>query len=204
MDRQATVPLQTARSRYPQGDRFLLTFKAKPGQRESAEEEVRAAMRKIRRTPPGAEDDFSLSSPDQIIKQFNQITGLIVIVSIAISGLGLLVGGIGVMNIMLVSVTERTREIGVRKALGARRSDITLQFLVEATALTAVGGILGIAFSIAVTTLVAALVPSLPSETPAWAIIAGLSTSIAVGVFFGVWPATKAARLDPVEALRYE
>jgi putative ABC transport system permease protein len=116
----------------------------------------------------------------------------------------LLVGGIGVMNIMLVSVTERTREIGVRKALGARRRDIIGQFLAEAAALTGTGGVLGIAIAIGATFLIGYLVPSLPSAVPLWAVIAGLSTSVAVGVFFGVWPAVKAARLDPVDALRYE
>jgi putative ABC transport system permease protein len=125
-------------------------------------------------------------------------------VSIAISALGLLVGGIGVMNIMLVSVTERTREIGVRKAIGARRSDIVAQFLMEAMTLTGVGGALGILFAVLVTLLIGALVPALPSEVPAWAVVAALGVSVAIGLFFGVWPAVKAARLDPVEALRYE
>ncbi len=204
IDRQATAPLATIRLRYPQLDRFFITVKAKSGLRDSAFEEARATLRKIRRVPNGIDDDFSITTPDSIIKQFDTITGLIVLVSIAISGLGLLVGGIGVMNIMLVSVTERTKEIGIRKALGARRFDIITQFLIEAIALTGAGGILGIIISIAVTALVSALVPSLPSETPSWAIVAGLGVSVAVGLFFGVWPATKASRLDPVEALRYE
>ncbi|MCX6593974.1 MAG: ABC transporter permease [Acidobacteria bacterium] len=204
IDRQATAPLATIRLRYPQLDRFFITVKAKSGLRDSAFEEARATLRKIRRVPNGIDDDFNISTPDSIIKQFDTITGLIVLVSIAISGLGLLVGGIGVMNIMLVSVTERTKEIGIRKALGARRFDIITQFLIEAIALTGAGGILGIIISIAVTALVSALVPSLPSETPSWAIVAGLGVSVAVGLFFGVWPATKASRLDPVEALRYE
>lgn len=204
LDRQVTIPFTTARIRNPQVDRFFFTCRARDGQRDAAVEEVRATMRRVRRTPPGVGDDFDLTTPDQIIKQFDQITGLVILVSIAISGLGLLVGGIGVMNIMLVSVTERTREIGVRKALGARKQDVVFQFLIEAVTLTAIGGIVGIVFSIFVTTVVSLLVPSLPSETPSWAIIAGLGTSVAVGVFFGVWPAMKAARLDPVEALRYE
>jgi putative ABC transport system permease protein len=129
---------------------------------------------------------------------------MIVLVSIAISGLGLLVGGIGVMNIMLVSVTERTREIGVRKALGARRFDIVMQFLMEAVTLTGLGGLIGIVFSVMVTFLVGWLVPSLPSEVPIGAVLVGFGVSVGVGLFFGVWPAVQAAKLDPVEALRYE
>ena len=204
MDRQITMPVRTAQLRYPQLTSYMITARARPGLRDQAYDEVRGILRKIRRTPAQAPDDFSLTTADQIVKQFDQITGLIVTVSIAISALGLLVGGIGVMNIMLVSVTERTREIGVRKALGARRFDIVTQFLAEATALTGAGGIVGIIFAILVTLLIGALVPSLPSEVPIWAVVTGFSVSVAVGLFFGVWPAVKAARLDPVDALRYE
>jgi putative ABC transport system permease protein len=182
----------------------MITAKAKPGMRDEAYQEVEGAMRRIRRLPTSVEDDFAISTPDQIIQQFDRITGLIGLVAIAISALGLLVGGIGVMNIMLMSVTERTREIGVRKAVGARRRDIVGQFLVEAMTLTGAGGALGILIAIAITTLVGALVPSLPSTVPAWALVAGFSSSVAIGVFFGVWPAVKAAQLDPVDALRYE
>lgn len=204
IDRQITIPIETARLRYPQADNFLINVRALPNRRDEAFEEVRGILRKLRRTPAADENDFDLTTPDQIIKQFDQISSLIILASIAISGLGLLVGGIGVMNIMLVSVTERTREIGVRKALGARKSDIVFQFLMEAITLTGVGGAVGIVFSMLVTLVVAKLVPALPSETPLWAILAGVGVSVAVGVFFGVWPAMKAARLDPVEALRYE
>jgi putative ABC transport system permease protein len=204
MDNAVDIPLRTAQSRYPQVDRFMITAKARPGMRQGALQEVEGVMRRIRRLPTGAEDDFAISTPDQIIQQFDNITSLIGLVAIAISALGLLVGGIGVMNIMLVSVTERTREIGVRKAVGARRRDIIGQFLVEAMTLTGAGGLLGIAIAILITMLVGALVPSLPSVVPAWALIAGFTVSVAIGVFFGVWPAVKAAQLDPVEALRYE
>jgi len=203
-DNAIDIPLHTAQSRYPQIDRIMITAKAKTGRREEAYQEVEGAMRRMRHLPTTAEDDFSISTPDQIIQQFDRITGLIGLVAIAISGLGLLVGGIGVMNIMLMSVTERTREIGVRKALGARRRDIISQFLVEATTLTGLGGVLGILIAVAITMLLGALVPALPSKVPAWALITGFSMSVGVGVFFGVWPAVKAARLDPVEALRYE
>jgi putative ABC transport system permease protein len=204
MDNAVDIPLRTAQSRYPQVDRFMITAKARPGMREGAYQEVEGVMRRIRRLPTGAEDDFAISTPDQIIQQFDNITSLIGLVAIAISALGLLVGGIGVMNIMLVSVTERTREIGVRKAVGARRRDIIGQFLVEAMTLTGAGGLLGIAIAILITMLVGALVPSLPSVVPLWALVTGFTVSVAIGVFFGVWPAVKAARLDPVEALRYE
>src|ERR1019366_6583681 len=184
-DTQIDIPLKTAELRYPNVDRYMITPKARRLNRDDA-------------------DDFSISTPDQIIEQFDKITGLIGLVAIAISALGLLVGGIGVMNIMLMSVTERTREIGVRKALGARRRDIVGQFLVEAMTLTGAGGMLGIVIAVLITMLVGALVPSLPSKVPAWALITGFSVSVIIGVFFGVWPAMKAAQLDPVEALRYE
>ncbi len=198
MDSQVAIPLRTAQARYPQVDRYMIVVHARPGLRQQAYDETQAILRKIRRTPTGAEDDFSLSTADQIIKQFDRITGLIGLVAIAISGLGLLVGGIGVMNIMLVSVTERTREIGVRKAIGARKGDIVGQFLIEAMTLTGVGGVLGVVIAIAVTMLVGVLVPSLPSKVPTWAVVTGFSVSVAIGLFFGVWPAVKASRLDPV------
>lgn len=204
LDYQFLIPFHTARQRYPQLDNFFLTVKAREGLRDQAFDEVQSVLRKIRRVPPGAENDFNISTADQIIKQFDSINRAVLLVSISLSGLGLLVGGIGVMNIMLVSVTERTREIGVRKAVGARSRDIVFQFLTEAVTLTGAGGLIGIVLSILVTMLVGALVPSLPSEVPAWAVITGFLMSVSVGVFFGVWPAFKAARLDPVEALRYE
>ncbi|HTA45582.1 MAG TPA: ABC transporter permease [Bryobacteraceae bacterium] len=203
-DSEVDLPLKTALARYPQVDKYLITAKAKPGMRKDAYLDVEAILRRTRHVKPGDPDDFAMQTPDQIMQQFDQITGVIGLVAIAISGLGLLVGGIGVMNIMLVSVTERTREIGIRKALGARRYDIIGQFLAEAMALTSTGGIVGIAFAVLITTAIGGLVPALPSSVPTWAIIVALVVSVGVGLFFGVWPAVKAARLDPVEALRYE
>ena len=203
-DRQVAIPLRTAHARYPQLDNYVLTVKARPTLRDQAQDESRSILRRLRKVPAGQPDDFTMSTADQIIQNFDKITGMVLLVSIAISGLGLLVGGIGVMNIMLVSVTERTREIGTRKAVGARRRDIVFQFLMEAVALTGLGGVLGVLFAVGVTLAVSAAFPSLPSEVPPWAVITGFSVSVMVGVFFGVWPAMKAARLDPVEALRYE
>ena len=204
VDSQISIPFHTACARYPQVDRFTLTAKARPGLRQQAYEEVQGTLRKLRHLGPHDPDDFTLGTPDQIVKQLDSVTGMIVMVAIAISALGLLVGGIGVMNIMLVSVTERTREIGVRKAIGARRLDIIIQFLIEAITLTGAGGMIGIVFAVLATMLISALVRSLPSVVPVWALITGVAVSVGVGIFFGVWPAMKAARLDPVEALRYE
>jgi putative ABC transport system permease protein len=198
------IPLATARMRFPNEDRFIIVAKARPGMREDAQEEIRQLLRRLRKAPPGVGDDFSLSTADQIIKNLDQILGMVVAVSIALSSLGLLVGGIGVMNIMLVSVTERTKEIGIRKAMGARRGDIVVQFLMEAVMLTALGGLIGVVFSVLITLLIGKLVPALPSTVPGWAIVLGFGVSVSIGIFFGVWPATKAARLDPVDALRYE
>jgi putative ABC transport system permease protein len=203
-DTEVDIPLKTASSRYPQTDRYMIIAKAKPGMRKDAHDDIEAILRRTRHVLTGQPNDFEMQTPDQIMQQFDQITGIIGLVAIAISGLGLLVGGIGVMNIMLVSVTERTREIGVRKALGARRRDIIGQFLVEAMTLTGAGGMLGLAIAVGLTMLVGALVPALPAKVPSWALITGFSVSVAVGVFFGVWPAVKASRLDPVDALRYE
>jgi putative ABC transport system permease protein len=204
MDNLIVIPLETLRIRYPQLNDYQMVLRARPGKRDDAVAEAEAALRRLRQVPPGAPDDFVLSTPEQIIEQFDSITGVVGVAAIALSSLGLLVGGIGVMNIMLVSVTERTREIGVRKAIGARRGDIVGQFLMEAMALTAAGGVVGVLTAVLISTVVGALVPSLPSAVPAWAIGAGLSVSMAVGLFFGVWPAVKASRMDPVEALRHE
>jgi putative ABC transport system permease protein len=204
VDSQISIPFHTARARYPQVDNFTLTAKAAPGLRQQAYDEVQETMRRLRHLGPHDPEDFSLSTPDQIVKQFDSVTGMIVMIAIAISSLGLLVGGIGVMNMMLVSVTERTREIGVRKAIGARRLDIITQFLFEAVTLTAVGGMIGIVFAMLTTVLIGALVSTLPSVVPVWSLITGFGVSVGVGIFFGVWPAVKAARLDPVDALRYE
>ena len=149
----------------------------------------------------GAPDNFGISTSDQILTQFGAITGGIFALMVAISSVGLLIGGIGVMNIMLVSVTERTREIGVRKAIGARKRDIIAQFLIEAGTLTGLGGILGILVGSGLAMLIRML---MPTYIPLWAPIVGFVVSVGLGVVFGLWPAWKAARLNRIHALRYE
>jgi len=139
-----------------------------------------------------------------MVEQFHSVTAMVALVMVVLSSIGLLVGGIGVMNIMLVSVTERTREIGIRKAIGARRADIVLQFLTEAVVLTGLGGLIGMSFGWSISLLCRLVFPSLPTAVPLWAAVLGVVVSVAIGLFFGIWPANKAARLDPVVALRYE
>jgi putative ABC transport system permease protein len=139
-----------------------------------------------------------------MVSDFRQITAMTFIVMAVLSSIGLLVGGIGVMNIMLVSVTERTHEIGIRKAIGARRSDILIQFLLEAAALTGLGGIAGILFGWIIALISRLIFTSIPAAVPLWAALLGIVVSVGIGLFFGIWPANKAARLDPVVALRYE
>jgi putative ABC transport system permease protein len=152
---------------------------------------------------PQDANDFALVTQENLQTLYRSITGAFFIVVVAIASVALLVGGIGVMNIMLVSVTERTREIGIRKALGARRWQILSQFLAEAVVLTAGGGVLGIAAGVGIGRLVDAVTP-LPSHVPVWAFVAAVAVSGGVGLFFGFWPAVRASRLDPVDALRYE
>jgi putative ABC transport system permease protein len=167
-------------------------------------EEVRGVLRQQRRVKWNEPDNFGLRTADQLVEQFRQVTSVTALVMVVLSSIGLLVGGIGVMNIMLVSVTERTREIGVRKAIGARRLDIIVQFLTEAVVLTFAGGLLGMLLGWLISKAAALAFPSLPTSVPLWAAALGVAVSVGVGLFFGLWPATKAARLDPVEALRYE
>jgi putative ABC transport system permease protein len=188
----------------PWEDKHFLLIQANEGKLNNALDEVESLLRRRRGVKPSDPDNFDLTTADLMIQQFDAITASVGLIAIAISSIGLLVGGIGVMNIMLVSVTERTREIGVRKAVGATRRDIVFQFLVEAMTLTGVGGIFGVILAVGVSYLIMVLWPSLPASIPLWAVITGLVVSVSIGLIFGVWPARKAAHLDPIEALRYE
>jgi putative ABC transport system permease protein len=203
-DRVVMVPYWTFKKIYPGAKDNFITAMVYPGKLDQAMDEVRSLLRRRRNVKFSDPDNFGMATAESFISQFRDIMGTIVLVTVVISSIGLLVGGIGVMNIMLVSVTERTREIGVRKAIGARRSDITWQFLLEAMTLTGSGGVLGILAGCSLSLLIRTLVPDLPSTVPTWAVIAGFVTAVSIGLFFGMWPAMKAARLDPIVALRHE
>ena len=203
-DTRILVPYFTLKKMFPNSQENMLVIIAFDGQISRAQDEARVVLRMLHHVPFNAPDPFSMSTSEQMISDFHRITGTVALVMVILSSIGLLVGGIGVMNIMLVSVTERTREIGVRKAVGARRSDIVMQFLTEAVVLTAMGGILGLMMGWTISRAAALAFPTLPTSVPLWAAGLGVLMSVGVGLFFGSWPAARAARLDPVEALRYE
>jgi putative ABC transport system permease protein len=202
-DRRVVIPYYTFMKLYSGEHEIAMRILAFPGRLDQAVDQAREVLRRRRNVPYDKPDDFFIQTQVEQAQQFNDIIGGVVLALVVLSSIGLLIGGMGVMNIMLVSVTERTREIGVRKAIGARRSDITWQFLFEAMTLTGSGGIIGILLGSSIVLLIP-LVTSMKAVVPLWAVIVGFSVSVSIGLIFGVWPATKAARLDPVEALRYE
>lgn len=204
LERTVYIPFNTLKKISPRDEWVFLIIRAKSGQVLRAVDQAEQVLRSLRKLKSKDENDFSLQTADSFITQFDAITATLGIITISISGVGLLVGGIGVMNIMLVSVRERTREIGVRKAIGARNRDITVQFLIEAMTLTGFGGVLGILAASLGGILITYLVPNLPASIPLWAVVGAFSLSVMIGLVFGVWPATRAARLDPIESLRYE
>ena len=203
-DRKVFMPYRTSRKVAPLRDFLLLIIEAKGGQLSDAVAEIESVLRQRREVKYGEKNDFDLKTADSFIEQFDGIIGGVGAAAIAISCLGLLVGGIGVMNIMLVSVTERTKEIGIRKAIGATRSAIVFQFLAEAMTLTFFGGVIGILLAVGISNLLMILIPSIPAKVEAWMIITSALVSVGIGLVFGVLPARKAAKLDPIECLRYE
>jgi ABC-type antimicrobial peptide transport system permease subunit len=203
-DKAIFMPYHSFQKTYPEAKDNFICVLVEPGKMDQAKDEVTDLLRRRRRVKAADPDNFGISSAESLIGQFRQLIATVGLVMVVISSIGLLVGGIGVMNIMLVSVTERTREIGVRKAVGARRSDITWQFLLEAMTLTASGGLIGILAGWLLSVAIRTFVPSLPSTVPLWSVVAGFSVATSVGLFFGLWPAVKAARLDPIAALRHE
>ena len=203
-DNIALMPVTTLRKLYPNKRDYVIFAKAADPQNVSdAVDEIRELLRRKRRLTSDKPDDFAIFTSDYFLELWNKISGLIFILMFAVASVGLIVGGIGVMNIMLVSVTERTREIGVRKAIGAKRSNILVQFLIEAVTLSAVGGVIGVVFGSGLTLLLRYGL-TVPATLSIFWIIIALVMCAMIGIVFGVYPAWKAARLDPVEALRYE
>ncbi len=203
-DKNVLVPYRTYRKHNPEDDEVMIGAVAVSGHMSEAEDQIRGVLRRRRNVPFNMPDSFGVSSAQQIADEFRQITASVALLISVISSIGLLVGGVGVMNIMLMSVTQRTREIGVRRAIGARKRDVIWQFLTEAIVLTGSGGVIGVILGVAISLLINLAVPSLPSSIPLWSIILAVTVSMSVGLLFGMYPAVKAAHLDPVEALRYE
>lgn len=206
-NRQDTVmsmPLGAARRLSGTPDRVVLYIRARPGLREQARHETQAVLRRLRGLGPGQDDDFNLSTADQIIGTFDQLGARIGLVTVALAIVSLIIGGIGIANVMIISVTERTREIGLRLAVGARRRNVLAQFLVESALLSGIGGAAGVTVAIAIGLLLKLAVSGFSAVPPLWSVIAGLGASVTVGVLAGYFPARRAASLDPVDALRYE
>ena len=208
-DNHVAIPISAFDEQFPEvknghGDTIhIATVPRRPEDYDALIEEETAILRARRGLRPGQPDDFALYTTVAQLNQFRQISGSVGAAMLVIAGIALLVGGVGVMNIMLVNVTQRTREIGVRKALGATRSDIAQQFLVEAVTLTGVGGLIGIGVGFGVAFLVRAAF-NFQAAAPSWAVVLGFGVSTVIGLVFGMWPALRAARQDPIEALRYE
>jgi putative ABC transport system permease protein len=203
-DNVLSLPAGTVRQRFGEPERVVLYLRARAGQREECFRQAETILRLLRKLPPAAPNDFTLSTSEQIIATFDAISARIGLAAVGLAAVSLLIGTIGIANVMFISVTERTREIGLRLAVGARRGQVLLQFLIEAAVLSGIGGASGVGVALTIGALLTLLVSGFSAVAPLWAVAAALATSVGVGIVAGYWPARRAAALDPVEALRYE
>lgn len=203
-DNVLSLPVGTIRRRFGEPDRLVLYIQAESGRRDDAFRQAETILRQLRQLPPGADNDFTLSTAESIIATFDSISARIAVATVALAAVSLLIGAIGIANVMFISVTERTREIGLRRAVGARTGEVQLQFLLEAAFLSAIGGVAGVGVALLVGLLLTLVVTGFSAVPPLWAVAAGIASSVLVGVTAGYWPARRAASLDPVDALRHD
>jgi putative ABC transport system permease protein len=203
-DSVLAIPLGTVARRFPDAETIVLYIRAKPGMQQEAWDQTETILRRLRRLQPDQANDFTLSTSESIIRTLDNISATVGLVTFALAAVSLFIGGIGIANVMIISVTERTREIGTRLAIGARRREVLGQFLIEAALLSTLGGVAGVVLALGVGVVITWFVSGFSAVVPVWAIVAGLAASFSVGVTAGYWPASRAAALDPVEALRYE
>lgn len=203
-DNLLNLPVGTARRRFGDPERVVLYMRAQPGLRAECIRQSEAILRQLRQLGPGEDNDFTLSTADSIIATFDSVAARIGLVSVGLAAVSLLIGAIGIANVMFISVTERTREIGLRRALGARKGEVLLQFLLEAAFLSGIGGVAGVGTALGIGLLLTLVVTGFSAVAPLWAVTAGLLSSVLVGLTAGYWPARRAAALDPVEALRHD
>lgn len=202
-DNLVAIPYTTFTKAFGQKRSIAIAVKVQRGKMAEAMDQITGILRVVRKVPPGDPNDFEVITQDSIMDTLKNLTGFVFIAAVVICGISLLVGGIGIMNIMLVAVTERTREIGIRKAVGAKKRHILNQFLTESIGICLLGGLIGVILGVAIGVLIAVAL-KLPPTIPIWSVFLGVGFSVTIGLIFGVYPAMKAARLDPIEALRYE
>ena len=203
-DSVMSVPAGAVERRFPDADATVLYMRAHPGQLQAASLQTQTILRRLRQLTPDQDDDFTLSTSEQIISTFDSVGVSIAAATVALAAVSLLIGGIGIANVMIIAVTERTREIGVRLALGARRTEVHRQFLIESVVLSLAGGIAGLVLAAVLTASLTLLLPGFLPVLPAWAIAFGLISSCMTGILAGYLPAHRAAAMDPVEALRHD